>query len=428
MDYQQLKNKTIYQIYVRNHTQEGTFQALIQDLPRIKDLGVEILYLLPIHPIGVKARKGTLGSPYSIKDYYKVNEELGDMDDLQALLNKAHEMGFKVMMDIVFNHTSRDATWVSTHPEYYFYKDGKLSNRIGDWSDIADLDLTRDDVQTALIDVLLYWTKFGFDGYRCDVAPIIPLEFWAKAKLEVAKINSDIFWLAESVHPQFIEYLRGEGFLAHSDAEMYQVFDISYDYDVESFLKDYLKKQGELKTYLRMVEAQGYIYPSTYVKAHFLENHDLPRIHKLVPNVLMLKHLTAWSFFQNGIGFLFAGQETLEKNLPSLFDKDTISLSIQHQEFYQFIKTLVQLKKRVEFSKTRKFLVNEHPLQAHLIEATIHSEAGSIHGIFNLSKDKRDVYVQLSDGMYFDLISQKNIEVAKGILTIEEPLMLKLPS
>jgi glycosidase len=176
------------------------------------------------------------------------------------------------------------------------------------------------------------------------------------------------------------------------------------------------------------VEAQGYIYPSTYVKAHFLENHDLPRIHKLVPNILMLKHLTAWSFFQNGIGFLFAGQETLEKNLPSLFDKDTISLSIQHQEFYQFIKTLVQLKKRVEFSKTRKFLVNEHPLQAHLIEATIHSEAGSIHGIFNLSKDKRDVYVQLSDGMYFDLISQKNIEVAKGILTIEEPLMLKLPS
>jgi glycosidase len=426
MDYQTLKNQTIYQIYVRNHTEEGTFRALIKDLPRIKDLGVEILYLLPIHPIGVKARKGTLGSPYSIVDYYKVNEELGTLEDVKSFLETAHSMGFKVMMDIVFNHTSRDATWVSKHPEYYYYKDGKLANRVGDWSDIADLDVNREDVQQALIDVLLYWSRFGFDGYRCDVAPILPIQFWIKARQEVEKINKDTFWLSESVHPQFIEYLRGEGFLAHSDAEMYQAFDMLYDYDVESFLKDYLTKKGDLKTYLRMVEAQGYIYPSTYVKAHFLENHDVTRIHKLVPNVLMLKHLTAWSFFQNGIGFLFAGQETLEKKLPSLFDKDTVSLAIKDHDFYAFIRKLIALKKRGEFAKVRKFNVNEHPLQANLIEATLYSPEGSIHGIFNLSKDRRDVYVQLKDGDYFDLISETYITIQKGILTIEQPLMLKI--
>jgi glycosidase len=426
MNYQTLKNQTIYQVYVRNHTEEGTFQALIKDLPRIKELGVSILYLLPIHPIGVLARKGTLGSPYSIIDYYQINEELGREEDLKLLLKTAHHLGLKVMMDIVFNHTARDARWVKEHPEYYYYKNGQLANRVGDWSDIADLDLTRDDVQLALIDVLKYWTNFGFDGYRCDVAPLIPLSFWKKAKAIVQAINPETFWLSESVHPGFIEYLRGEGFLAHSDAEMYQVFDMLYDYDVESFFKDYLTKKGELKTYLRMVEAQGYIYPAEYVKAHFLENHDIDRIHKLVPHVLMLKHLTAWSFFQNGIGFLYAGQETLEKKLPSLFDKDTIDLTVKDKNFYQFITRLIAIKKLPYFAEVRKFSINEHPLQAHFIEATLFSPGGKLHGIFNLSKDRRDVYVQLEDGVYLDLISEKEVTVSHGILSVEEPLILKV--
>ncbi|MEY3609480.1 MAG: Alpha,4-glucan:maltose-phosphate maltosyltransferase 2, partial [Bacillota bacterium] len=145
-----LRQQTIYQVFVRNHTQAGTFQALIKDLPRIQSLGVSILYLLPIHPIGVLARKGKVGSPYSIRDYYAIDEALGTEQDFKNLITEAHRIGLKVMMDIVFNHTARDARWVKEHPEYYYYKDGKLANRIGDWSDIADLDLTRQDVRKAL--------------------------------------------------------------------------------------------------------------------------------------------------------------------------------------------------------------------------------------------------------------------------------------
>lgn len=423
-----LRQQTIYQVFVRNHTKEGTFQALIKDLPRIQSLGISVLYLLPIHPIGVLARKGKVGSPYSIRDYYAIDEALGTEKDLKALITEAHRLGLKVMMDIVFNHTARDAKWVKEHPEYYYYKDGKLANRIGDWSDIADLDLTRTDVRKALIDVLVYWTQFGFDGYRCDVAPLLPLDFWKEAKTKIATLNPSTIWLSESVHPHFIQYLRGEGYTAHSDAEMFQVFDMLYDYDVHEFLHHYLTGKGQLSTYLRMVQSQGYIYPEDYVKAHFLENHDVSRIHQTVSNLTTLKNVTAWSFFQPGIGFIYAGQETLATKLPDLFEKDPISLQIKDASFYAFIVRLIAMKKMPYFGDARKFIINEHPLQSNLIEATLSYPKGQLVGYFNLTKDSHTIYTSLKDGSYLDLISQQPIVVKKGIISIQDPYILVVPA
>jgi glycosidase len=422
-----LKQQTIYQVFVRNHTKEGTFQALIKDLPRIVNLGVKILYLLPIHPIGVVARKGSVGSPYAIQDYLKIDPNLGTEQDLAALLKEAHRLGLKVMMDIVFNHTARDARWVKEHPEYYYYKDGKLANRIGDWSDVADLDFRVEAVRQALIEVLLHWSKVGFDAYRCDVAPLIPLSFWQQAKAVVAKVNPDTIWLSESVHPSFIQYLRGAGWFAHSDAEMYQVFDILYDYDVFPFLEDFLAGKGTLQTYLRMVQAQSYIYPAHYVKAHFLENHDVPRIHGRVTSLPMLKNYTAWSFFQPGIGFLYAGQEMLATHLPSLFEKDPVDLTIKDASFYAFVQRLVALKQSPIFAEATKFIINEHPLQANVIEATLSSGKESWVGLFNLMKGERLIHTHLQDGQYLEMISNRWIEVKQGILQIDEPMMLAVP-
>ena len=421
---QQLKQQTIYQVFVRNHTKEGTFLSLLKDLPRIQKLGVQWLYLLPIHPIGQLARKGQVGSPYSIQDYYQIDPSLGTSDDLKKLIQEAHRLGIHVMMDIVFNHTARDAKWVSEHPEYYYYKDGKLANRIGDWSDIADLDLTRPDVRKALIDVLVFWTKFGFDGYRCDVAPLLPIEFWQQAKAIIHGFNPVTVWLSESVHPHFIQYLRGEGFSAHSDAEMYQVFDVLYDYDVHDFLHQYLTGKGELSTYLRMVQAQSYIYPVNYVKAHFLENHDVQRIHQLVGNPTILKNLTAWSFFQPGIGFIYAGQEMLATKLPNLFEKDPIDITIKDHEFYEFVTRLVAIKKLSYFAEARKFIINEHSLQSHLIEATLSTPTNQLVGYFNLTKDQRKVFTNIKDGTYLDLISQQSVTIHQGILNLFQPIIL----
>ncbi|MCK5732087.1 MAG: alpha-amylase, partial [Tenericutes bacterium] len=136
-----LRNLVIYQIYVRNFSEAGTFQAVIDDLDRIKELGIDVVYLLPIHPIGEVGRKGKLGCPYSIKDYRKIRPELGAFSDFQRLIDEVHNHKMKIMMDVVFNHTSKDSVLLESHPEYFYQnKDGEITSKVEDWSDVADLD------------------------------------------------------------------------------------------------------------------------------------------------------------------------------------------------------------------------------------------------------------------------------------------------
>jgi len=241
-----LRTQTIYQVFPRQHSKTKDFKGIINDLDRIKSLGVDVIYLLPIHPIGKKARKGSQGSPYSIVNYLEVHEDLGSMDDFDELVHEIHLRGMKVMMDIVFNHTSRDSDLVNEHPDWFYRKpNGELANRVGDWSDITDLNFKEDDVWHYLIDVLAFWAT-KVDGFRCDVAPLIPLDFWLKAREIIDQINPNIIWLSESVHPGFIKYLRDLGFECSSDAEMYQAFDILYDYDIFDEMDHYLKDTKKL--------------------------------------------------------------------------------------------------------------------------------------------------------------------------------------
>ncbi|MDX9691813.1 MAG: alpha-amylase family glycosyl hydrolase, partial [Acholeplasmataceae bacterium] len=161
-----LRSYTFYQVFPRQYSIEGTFNKVLEDLNRIKSMGVDMLYFLPIHPIGKKARKGEEGSPYSIIDYYKISSDLGSLKDFQRLIESAHEKDMKVMIDIVFNHTSRDSILVKEHPEWFYKNEaGEFANRIGDWSDITDLDFRNREVWDYLIDVLVYWAKI-VDGFR----------------------------------------------------------------------------------------------------------------------------------------------------------------------------------------------------------------------------------------------------------------------
>lgn len=227
-----LKGQTIYQVFVRNHTPQGNFKSLVSDLVRIKALGVDIIYLLPIHQIGLKARKGSYGSPYSIKDYHSISSDLGTLDDFILLLEEAHKLDLKVMLDIVFHHTSRDAIYIKSHPDWYIYKNGQLANKVGDWSDICDLEIKNEELQEYLIDILVYWTRLGVDGFRCDVASLVPISFWKKAKEAVVSVNPNSIWLAESIEIEFRDYIRSIGEVAEDDETLYQAFDILYDYDI----------------------------------------------------------------------------------------------------------------------------------------------------------------------------------------------------
>ena len=173
-----LQQAIIYSVFVRNHTPEGTFRALMPDLPRIKELGCDIIWLMPIHPLGVKARKGSLGSPYANRDYRAINPEYGTLEDFEALVDAIHAQGMKCIIDVVYNHTAPDSVLWETHPEWFYHKpDGNPGNRVGDWTDIIDLDYTKDralwDYQ---IETLCYWARF-VDGFRCDVACSCPSSF-----------------------------------------------------------------------------------------------------------------------------------------------------------------------------------------------------------------------------------------------------------
>ena len=409
-----LRNKMMYQVFVRNFSEEGTFAEVEKKLDEIKELGTDIIWLMPIHPIGRVKRKGTLGSPYAISDYRSVNPEFGTLEDFISLVNSIHSHGMKCIIDVVYNHTSPDSVLSIEHPEWFYHKaDGSFGNRVGDWSDIIDLDYNNRELWDYQIDTLKYWAKY-VDGFRCDVAPLIPIEFWLKAREEVAKVRPDCIWLSESVEPGFILYMRGRGLTALSDSEIYRAFDISYDYDCyKSFCGSI--QNGTLDEYVEAISRQEYTYPDNYVKLRFLENHDVTRASFLIPDENTLGSYTAFMFFQKGMALVYNGQEMGLSHLPSLFDKDTIDWGSSNRiDLTGLIKTLSQIKKNEIFADSVyevKNVKNEFIVAVHT-----HNDKKAV-GVFPVKNTSSSVAVPLPDGFYTDLISGETTEVFRGMIS-----------
>ncbi len=415
-----LKHATIYQVYVRNHTKKGTFKALKGDLKRIKDLGVDILYLLPIHPIGEISRKGKLGSPYAIKDYYGINEELGNLDDFKSLLATAHDLELSVMIDIVLHHTSPDSVLLKEHPDFYFYKNGKPGNKVGDWSDIIDLDYQNRELWDYMLEMLTYWADLGVDGFRADVAPLIPLEFWKYVRTKLDEKYPELLWLSESVEPGFLTFLHENGHVGHSDAEMYEAFDMLYDYDVYPDFKAYLAGEKPLSLYIEGLKAQEVNYPKGYLKIRTIENHDTSRIAELCDNEQLLYNVTAWSFIQEGVGFIYGGQEVKAMHRPTLFDKDTIDLTVHDQKFYKFIQNLVSLKLHPNFGDD--LLSPRIDTVGDIIQVLHHIDGRYALCYINLTKEKVMINVLLPEGKHKNLLGGE-IEVSDGKFELSGPVI-----
>ena len=220
-----LQKQVIYSVYVRNHTPEGTFAAVAGDLDRIRALGTDIIWFMPIHPIGVLGKKGTLGCPYANRDYRSVNPEYGTLDDFKALVGEIHARGMKCMIDVVYNHTSPDSVLYNEHPEFFYHNAaGKPGNKMGDWADVIDLDYNNRALWQYLTDTLVMWAKI-VDGFRCDVASFVPVEFWRQTRDEVETIRPGCIWLAESVHGAHVLAMRRMGAYCATDTEVQSVFD-----------------------------------------------------------------------------------------------------------------------------------------------------------------------------------------------------------
>ncbi len=407
-----LRNQMMYQIFVRNYSKEGTFAQVEKDLPRIKALGADIIWLMPIHPIGRAQRKGSLGSPYAISDYRAVNPEFGTLEDFQSLVAAIHEMGMKCIIDVVYNHTSPDSVLREEHPDWFFHKsDGSFGNRVGDWTDIIDLDYSNKELWRYQIDTLKYWAQW-VDGFRCDVAPLIPITFWEQARREVEQVRPGAIWLSESVEPGFILYMRAQGLTAHSDGEIYRAFDLSYDYDCYDAFKSYFYGKGSLQSYAQAVNRQETTYPGNYVKLRFLENHDVTRARFFIPDIAALQSWTAFCFFQKGTALVYAGQEKAVSHLPSLFDKDDVCWDgAETVDLSGFIAQLSALKKNPVFTDSTYHVeaVGENALAAY------HEKDGKkAVGVFPLQGQTAFVPVDLPDGVYTDALTDGTVEVFRG--------------
>ncbi|MGI4833351.1 MAG: alpha-amylase family glycosyl hydrolase [Janthinobacterium lividum] len=339
-------NATIYEVNVRNYTPEGTFAAFEKHLPRLAKMGVVIVWLMPIQPIGAAGRKGTLGSPYAVQDYYGVNPEFGTLDDLRHLVQTAHGLGLRVILDWVANHTSRDNALVEAHPAWY-RRDalGQLVPPVADWTDVVALDYTNPELRQYMLDALTYWVREAdLDGYRCDVAGLVPTDFWDETRAALEAIKP-VFMLAEW------DELYPSGGLSwaefNSDTHLLErAFDMSFGLRLHYLLDGIAEGHAALTDIDEYLAAERAKYPPTVYLMHFTSNHDVnswdgTEYERLGPLALPFAVLAA---LLPGMPLLYSGQEAgLNKRL-AFFERDTIAWgNYPLQDFYT---RLLQLKKR----------------------------------------------------------------------------------
>ena len=365
-----------------------------------------------------------------------MNPEYGSIEEFKELVDAIHDMGMQAMIDVVYNHTSHDAVYVKEHPEYYFTRDGKFANKVADWSDVIDLDYNQAGLWDEQIKALQQWVKLGVDGFRCDVAPMVPMEFWKKARRKVEEINPNVIFLAETVHPSFVEYVRSNGYYMASDSETYEAFDICYDYDTHGDLLNYFRGKETLEKVLEKKRQQEMIYPENYVKLRFLENHDNPRAARLIPDETMLRMWTAFLYFEKGATLIYAGQEAKDKHTPSLFAVDPVDWSGLDDEFVNFMIRLGRIKKRKIFSMG---VYKIHPMPAdQVIYASYVLDNELVLGIFNVGLKCGEIDISVDnpvfeminhipDGDYVNLVNDKPVELKNRRMMLgQEPVILSI--
>ena len=418
------RNQVMYSIYVRNYSAEGTFEAVRRDLARIRALGVNIIWLMPIHPIGMEKHKGTLGCPYAIRDYRAVNPAYGTLDDFKRLVDDIHAHGMKCIIDVVYNHTSPDSVLAKEHPEWFYHKpDGGLGNRTGDWGDVADLDYSHPELWDYQIDTLKYWVGI-VDGFRCDVAPLLPLAFWLRARAEVEAVRPGCFWLAESVEESFVVENRAQGIPFLSDAELYQAFDACYEYDIFPHFQEYLAGYMPKGNYPVAITRQEAAFPANYIKLRYLENHDRDRAAFAIPDETALWNWTAFLYFQKGLTLIYMGQEVCAEHTPSLFEYEPVEWDTG-RSLAELMQTMAAIKKDEIFARGQ-YQVWHAPHD--MLVGVYAADGQQMHGIFSTRGEAAVVRVVAPDGRYRNLIDGGEVEVRGGQVSCKgAPIVFKTP-
>jgi len=387
------KNSVIYEVNVRQYTPEGTFAAFQTHLPRLKEMGVDILWIMPIHPIGEKNRKEGLGSYYSVRNYTEVNPEYGNIDDFKNVVAQAHKLGMKVIIDWVANHTSCDNPWISEHPDWYA-KDstGKMYGPF-DWTDVAQLDYKNHQLWKGMADAMKFWvTDADIDGFRCDVAGMVPVAFWDSARVELNKVKP-VFMLAED---------------EKETALLKNAFNANYGWTFHHLMNDIAKGKKKASDIAPLVASYDTIYPAGSFPIQFTSNHDenswngteYERLGKdAVPT------FAALTFVVQGLPLIYTGQEAaLDKRLR-FFTKDTINWN--NLIMGDLYKKLASLKKSnpalANGSWGGKLTMLSNSNAAKVISFERSLDNNKVVAIFNLSADTAKVQLtQPIEGEFID--------------------------
>lgn len=303
----------VYEMNVRQQTPEGTFAAAEERLPFLRDLGVDVIWLMPIHPIGEKHRKGSLGSYYAIRDYRAVNPEFGTMEDFERFLAAAHDRGFRVILDYVANHTSPDAAWVTEKPAAWYVRDSTGAPAVQyDWTDIAKLNYACPEVREEMVGVLKFWLDKGVDGFRCDMAGEVPDDYWTEAFAEVRRSWPEVYLLAEAEGPNF-----------HADG-----FDATYAWKLLHLMEDVAqgkKSATDIKGWIEEFQSE---YPRTAMRLMFTSNHDenswagteFERMGDAAETMAALTYV-----LPQGQPLIYTGQEVGHDRRFAFFEKDSVA-------------------------------------------------------------------------------------------------------
>ncbi len=408
------KGSNIYEVNIRQYTEEGSFAAFSEHLPRLKEMGVEIIWLMPITPISLRERQGKLGSYYACSSYTEINPEFGSMDDFKRLVEYAHSLGMKLIIDWVANHTGWDHHWTREHPNWYLQDaKGNFTEKNG-WHDVIDLNFDSVDMREAMIAAMQYWVReCNIDGFRCDMAHLVPLNFWNAARTQCDALKP-LFWLAEC---EVVSY--------------HDVFDASYSWWFMHVSEDYAKGKEPLQTIRNVLHAYSQ-YPDGAIKLFFTSNHD-ENSWNGTEYEKYGDDAKAWAVFIHtwqGMPLLYSGQESPNKKRLKFFDKDIIDWQepLQLENFYH---TLLQLRRRnIAITEGETFILPSE-FDDQLI-AFIRRKGGQVVLVLlNVSKyDRVRIRVQhdwlqgkfrsLFSSLSFHFNGDENFELQKGEYVVYE--------
>lgn len=391
----------LYELNIRQFTAEGTFNAAIERLPFLRSIGVDAIWLMPIYPIGVEGRKGSLGSYYSIRDYKGVNSELGTEDDLRAFISAAHAMGVKVLLDWVANHTARDARWITERAADWYERDEQGVAKVPwDWTDTAKLNYANHDVWRGQIDAMRYWVEeFGVDGFRCDMAMLVPIEFWQEVSEELHRIKDDIFMLAE----------------AEEDNLFDRAFNMSYQWNVHHIMVDIAKGARRVWDLRNAIHAERARYPREAMRMSFTSNHDENSWSGSEQSRFgaALEVMTALTFLMPAtMPLIYTGQEVGYDHSFEFFERDAMPAELYREnrttELYRRLCDLKHRERALDAGERGGDMIEiENNAKDCMMTFVREVEGSRVVAILNLSPYTihADFRTGIYAGRYYDAIS-----------------------